>query len=150
MCVCMNKHTHAPFLLHCKLASLDLGNICSHLHHHEMIFLVKYWDSNGKFIDAALQYLAMVEFPFLNFYTALPYSVSQMTHHPHTNLENYSRETPQGYKEIVPKVAKQSTCLLQQVTMPGCKKFHYRTLKSHFYACAYINSSWNDLWTSIP
>lgn len=43
---------------------------------------------SGKFIEAALQHLAMVKFTFLNFYAALPYSAYQMTHHPHTNPEN--------------------------------------------------------------
>lgn len=44
---------------------------------------------NGKFIDAALQYLAIVKLTFLNFYTTLPYCTHQMT----THIQNYRRET---------------------------------------------------------
>lgn len=50
-CVCLctytNKHTHSQsHHSFCKLACLELGNICSHLHLHEMISLIKHWNSN--------------------------------------------------------------------------------------------------------
>lgn len=48
----------------------------------------------------------MIKFTFLNFYSALSYFTYQMGHHQYINLQNYSREITQSYKEIAPKGGK--------------------------------------------
>lgn len=77
-------HTNSPPLLcHCKLVNLEHGNTCNHPSPTWNAFikaLALQYLSNGKFVDAALQYPDMIKFISLHFYTALSYSTYQMAH----------------------------------------------------------------------
>lgn len=82
MCTCEYMHTHTPPLSFCpcKLAGLEHENTAKYHPSPTKVLAFQYL-SNGKFIDAALQYPGMIRFISLDFYTALSYSTYQMAHH---------------------------------------------------------------------